>query len=108
MLLVWAVLVLLLLAAGAVADDSLPFTCRAERAQLDVNMRQSEERIDSAWVADDPVGKCVAVRIHIEVLRSAADVYTRCTMGRERDESRGRALDSLADFQDIAEEINCP
>ena len=95
-------------AAVALADDDLPFTCSAEKTQLEINMRQSEERIDSAWIAENPVQKCAAVRQHIEVMRAAADVYARCTRGREHDKNLGQALGTVADFEDIAEEINCP
>jgi hypothetical protein len=95
-------------AAVALADDSLPFTCRAEKSQLEINMRQSEERIDSAWIADDSVQKCSAVRQHTEVMRNAAAVYTRCLRGSERDASRAMALDRVADFEALADEMFCP
>ena len=109
MLLRSAVFVAMLSSVAVVsADDGVPFACRAERAQLEINMRQSEERIDSAWIADDPAQKCAAVRQHIEIMRGAADVFTRCTAGHGREENLGQAIDSLADFEDIAEEINCP
>jgi hypothetical protein len=90
------------------ADESLPFTCRAERAQLEVNIRQSEERIDSAWIAENPAQKCVAVRLHTEVMRNAIAVYTRCLSGSDRDASRAMALDRVADFEALADEMFCP
>ncbi len=109
MLLRSAVFVAMLLGiAAASADDGLPFTCRAEKIQLEVNMRQSEERIDSAWLADDPVQKCSAVRQHTEVMRNALAVYTRCLSGNERDASRAMALDRVADFEALADEMYCP
>jgi hypothetical protein len=94
--------------AAASADDDLPFTCRAEKTQLEVNMRQSEERIDTAWIADDPVQKCSAVRQHTEVMRNAIAVYTRCLLGDDRDASRAMALDRVADFEALADEMFCP
>lgn len=105
-----AVFVAMLLSAvvAASADDSLPFTCRAERAQLEINMRQSEERIDAAWLAEDPVKKCIAVRQHTEVMRNAIAVYTRCLRGKEREEKRSMALDRVADFEALADELFCP
>jgi hypothetical protein len=104
-----AVFVAMLLSVAAVsADDSLPFTCRAEKTQLEINMRQSEERIDSAWIADDPAQKCVAVRLHTEVMRNAIAVYTRCLLGDERDAKRAMALDRVADFEALADDMFCP
>jgi hypothetical protein len=104
-----AVFVAMLASVTAVsADDGLPFNCRAERSQLEINMRQSEERIDSAWISDDPVQKCVAVKLHAEVMRNAIAVYTRCLIGSEREASRAMALDRVADFEALADEMFCP
>jgi hypothetical protein len=69
---------------------------------------QSEERIDSAWIADDPAQKCAAVRQHAEVMRNAVAVYTRCLLGDERASKRAMALDRVADFEALADEMFCP
>lgn len=93
--------------AAASAGDNVPFTCNAELAQLDVNMRESDVRFDNAWIANDPVQKCVAIRSHTEVMRTAVDVYTRCLVGTEREQQRNAALRKLADSQSIVDEMFC-
>ncbi len=93
--------------ATATADDHLPFTCRAELDQLDVNLRTSEVHFDDAWVANDPALKCVAIRQHVEVMRDAVAVYTRCLSGKQREDTRGQALRKLANSLSIVDEMFC-
>jgi hypothetical protein len=95
------------LAAASTNVDNLPFTCRAEMAQLEVNMRESEVRFDDAWVANDPAQKCVAIRLHVEVMRTAVEVYTRCLSGPKREKQRDQALSALADTQSMVDELFC-
>ena len=95
------------LAAASTVVDNLPFTCRGELAQLEVNVRESEVHFDDAWVANDPAQKCVAIRQHVEVMRTAVDVYTRCLGGPQRDKERQSALRRLADSQSMVDEMFC-
>lgn len=95
------------LAAASTNVDSLPFTCRAELDQLAVNLRESDLHFDDAWVANDPAQKCVAIRQHVEVMRTAVDVYTRCLSGAAREKERQAALRRLADSQSMVDEMFC-
>ena len=95
------------LAGASTNVDNLPFTCSAEQAQLEVNRRESDLRIDDAWITNDPAAKCSAIRQHVEVMRNAVDVYTRCLTGDSREKQRNQALSALADTQSMVDEMFC-
>jgi len=93
---------------AALAAEDLPYTCRAEIANLNANLDETLERLEGAWKSEDDAEKCAAIRHHIEVMRGAAEVFGRCTTGHARGENVGQALGTVADFEDIAAELGCP
>ncbi len=99
---------LLFLAAPAFAEDPPPATCPADLAGLDATFDETLQRLDAAGKSTDLGEKCAAISHHIDVMRHAAEVFDVCTTGHSRGENMGQALGTIADFQDIAQQIGCP
>ena len=95
-------------APAAVAEGELPATCPADLAALDATFVETQQRLETAWKSEDDAQKCAAIRHHLEVMQHAASIFDVCTTGHGREENMGQAIGTIADFEDIASELQCP
>lgn len=85
---------LVLAPAPAAAD------CPEDLAAVERSFTETLARLEGVKNATQ-AEKCVAYRLHVEVMTRAREVFSRCQTGLSRRENVGQMNDSIEDFEEL-------